>query len=735
MKNHLFVLASPLVLLASGALAQPASPPTAKPAQAAPPAEGKTVGEVVVSGAAPDVRTSIDRTSYNVAKDLQATTGSIGDALRGVPSVEVDVQGNVALRGDPNVTIMIDGKPSGMFKGEGRAAALQSLPADQIERVEVITNPTAAFDPEGGAGVINLITKKTRKPGYSGSLRANYGSEGRANVGGSAGYNSARLTVTADAAYRTDPQKFWLTNEREVLDATGATVLTSRERDISRGDGRIYNGRLSADYDVTAADRLSGELRFIDMKPSVATYEHYEAQDASGALTRVFDRTGEQDFQRRNGEISGTWRRKLEGQDHELVVNGSLERTDLTGDRDQALVTSLPEPPLQARERFSQDTRLDQVELKVDYTRPMPDEAKLKAGYVLQIDENDYLNTAARGLAGGPLVPDLNFSNRFTYDQTVHQAYATYERPFGDFTVLAGLRVESVEIDINQITTNIQATNDYTEAYPSLHLAYQLGEGERLSASYSRRVQRPNANDLNPFLVYIDPANYRRGNPDLKPQITDSFEAAWQKRDGGTLYIGTLFYRVSHDGVIDVTEDIGQGILVTTRENAGQVRTAGLELVANGRLSKTITYNLSGNVGWQELDAGDLGFAETRDGFTVGGRANLNWQVTSKDFIQLNGFVNGERLTAQGYRKASGLLNLGYRHKFSDKVSGVVTVQDVLNTFKDVQVIDTDTLRDRTVRDGNFRGVFVGLTWTFGGQGKAARDPGFDFGGGGGPPG
>jgi outer membrane receptor protein involved in Fe transport len=729
-------MASPAVLLASPAVAQPApaKPPTSAAAKPAAKDEGRTVGEVVVSGAAPDVRTSIDRTSYNVAKDLQATTGSIGDALRSVPSVEVDVQGNVALRGDPNVTIMIDGKPSGMFKGEGRAAALQSLPADQIERVEVITNPTAAFNPEGGSGVINLITKKTRKPGYSGNLRANYGSEGRANLGGSVGYNAAKLTVTADAGYRTDPQKFWSVDERQVLDAAGNTVLASRDDSLSRGDGRIYNGRVSADYDVTAADRLSGEVRYIDMKPSVTGYEHYEATDAAGALARVFDRFGHQEFQRRNGEVSGTWRRKLAGQDHELVVNGSLEKTEMTAARDSTLTVSRPGLQ-QTIERFGNDTTLDQVEIKVDYTRPLPGEAKLKAGYALQIDENDYFNSAARGPTPETVAPDLNFTNRFTYDQTIHQVYATYERPFGDLTVLAGLRLEAVEIDLNQVTSNIQAGNDYTEAYPSLHLAYQLGEGERLSASYSRRVQRPFAQDLNPFLIYIDPFNYRRGNPDLKPQITDSFEAAWQKRSGGTLYIGTLFYRVAHDQVIDVIEDLGGGVLLTTRDNAGQVRTAGLELVANGRLSKAITYNLNGNAGWQELDAGGLGFADKRDGFTVGGRANLNWQVTAKDFVQLNGFMNGKRLSAQGYRKASGLLNLGYRHKFSDQLSGVVTVQDVLNTFKDTQVIDTGTLRDRVVRDGNFRGVFVGFTWTFGGQGQKPREPGFDFGGGAGQPG
>lgn len=734
MNRAIFILAAPAMLLASPALGQAPASGAAKAPPAAAKSDPKTVGEVVVSGAAPDVRTSIDRTSYNVAKDLQSTTGSIGDALRNVPSVEVDVQGNISLRGDSNVTIMIDGKPSGMFRGEGRAAALQSLPADQVERVEVITNPSAAFNPEGGAGVINLVTKKTRKPGYSGSARANYGSEGRANMGVTGGYNSAKLTVTGDLAYRTDPQKFWSHDRREVFDPVSGVFLKSRDDSLGRGDGRIYNGRLSADYDITKSDRLSGELRYINMKPSVTGYQHYEADNAAGALARVFDRVGHQDFVRENGEVSGTWRRKFKGDDHDLVVNGGFERTNMTGERDSTLFNRFPTIS-QSFERFSSDTRLDQIELKADYTRPMPGESKLKAGYALEIDNNDYDNFGARGPTEGTVVTDPNFTNRFEYDQTIQQVYGTYEHPFGDLTVLAGLRVEAVQVDIDQVTTNIQAENDYVRAYPSLHLAYKLSDEQRVSASYSRRVQRPFAQDLNPFLVYIDPYNYRRGNPNLKPQISDSFEAAWQRRSGGTLYIATLFYRQTHDGVTDVVQDLGGGVLLTTRENAGQGRSAGLELVANGRLSPKITYNINGNVGWQQLEAARLGFPEKRDGVTLGGRANLNWQVTSKDFVQFNGFMNGKRLTPQGYRKASGLLNIGVRHKFNDSVSGVVTIQDVLNTFKDEQVIDTPVLRDRVVRDGNFRGIYLGLTWTFGGQGQKPRDPGFDFGGGGGPPG
>lgn len=201
---------------------QPAKPTTPKPKADA------TVGEIVVQGAPPPIRLDVDKKSYSLSGDLQATTGSISDVLRNVPSVEVDVQGNVALRGDPNVTIMIDGKPSGLFRGEGKAQALQSLPADQIERIEVITNPSAAYNPEGTGGVINLITKKTAKPGANGSLRANLGTGGRMNAGVSGTYRNGRLTLTGDASVRHDKPGQQYTGVRALIDpASGAVLVDS----------------------------------------------------------------------------------------------------------------------------------------------------------------------------------------------------------------------------------------------------------------------------------------------------------------------------------------------------------------------------------------------------------------------------------------------------------------------------------------------------------------------------
>jgi len=726
-------ICAPVLLAAAPAAAQqpaPAPAPKAAPAQPAPAKPDGTVQEVTVTGQSREApRLDIDRRSYGVANDLQATTGSISDALRSVPSVEVDVQGNVALRGDTNVTIMIDGKPSGMFQGEGRAQALQNIPADQIERVEVITNPSAAFDPNGSAGIINLVTKKTRKLGPQGSMRANVGSSGRQNGGVSGSYRNGKLTLAGDASYRHDSIKQDYDRERETADPTVGGVRRSQLDGTQGGRVNVTNLRGQVDYDPTDKTRLTAELRYLKVDFEDRQSETFFETSATGVPTRDYDRFG---HQRQKRPVTGATLRFKHtfGDDHELSADFSRELTDVSIRRDFLSVSRLPTGSLY--EAFTYDTRFWETLGKVEYSRPLGDGVKLKLGYSYDADDNDYDNRGVRGTSEATAAPDPALINLFKFDQEIHAAYATYERPVGDLTVLAGLRVEAVSIDLNNVTQNLRAENDDVSLYPSLHLSYRLSDAQKLKASYSHRIQRPQPQEYNPFRVYQDPQNYREGNPDLKPQQTHSYELGYEYRKSGTMYLATLYYRDVRDAVNDVTRDIGGGVFVTTRENIGKSRSAGLELVANGKLGRKVSYNVSGNLFWSEIDAASLGFGSAqRDTVTTFGRANLNWTVTDKDFVQVNAFMNGKRLTPQGYFQPTAMLNLGFRHKFSDQLSGVITAQDVLNSFRFKSVLRTPTLRDTQRFIPTNRGVFIGFTYAFGG-GKA-RDS-FDFGQGGGAP-
>lgn len=713
------------------AKAPPAKAPAAKGASASKaPAAAKTVDAITVTGASQNgFRSSIDRRSYGVANDLAATTGSISDALKNIPSVEVDVQGNVSLRGDANVTIMIDGKPSTLFKGPGGAQALQALPADQIERVEVITNPSAQFSPEGAAGIINLITKQSRRAGQSGSVRANIGTAGRRNMGVSGAYNSNKLTLSSDASWRHDPQHSVGEDVFTSIDPAAVQKTTTAIDSSVRGPLEIWNVRLGADYDPDPATRFSGEVRYNNFTFHQDSLQEIATVDARDTVIQALDSSGKARSDRANGAAALGFRRKFAGDDHTLSMNLNREHTDERNDNDFTNVNLVPASPDLFRAIRGRNG-LDQTELKADYNRPFAEGARLKTGYYYRLEDNDYDNLGLIGTSLATAALDTTQTNRYVYRLQINAGYATYEKPVGDWTVLGGLRLEDVRLDLDQVTLRQTNSQAYTRLYPTLHLADRISDVQQLVLSYSERIQRPGPQDLNAFR-FVGTTSARQGNPDLKPQITHSFEAGWQYRAAGTFYLATLYYRLNDAGVTDVVSDLGNGILLTSKANLSQSVNAGLELVANGHVTKTVSYNVSSNVYWNEIDATQiplgpgLGFGTKRSALAVGGRASLNWQATPKDLFQINVQMNARKLLPQGYQDPMTLVFLGYRHKFNDSLSGVVTVQDPTNSYRFRQVLDTPLLHQINEGRGRIQAAFVGLTYSFGAAQK--RPQTFDF--------
>jgi outer membrane receptor protein involved in Fe transport len=733
-RTKLSLLAAMATVAAPGAVLAQASPPPPPAAPSAPAQDSSTqaptVKGVTVTATSGGFQSSIDRRSYDITTDLQATHGSIADALRNVPSVDVDLQGNVALRGDRSVTIMVDGKPSGMFRGPGAGQMLQSLPADQFERVEVLTNPSAAMSPEGSGGVINLITKKKRKPGHSGSVRSAIGTGGRWNTGVSGAYNNGKLTLSGDASLRHDAQFPKTIDQRTDLDAHGDPDNLSRA--VTRGHGAltIWNARVSADYNINDQNRISAEARYSDFTFGMNNVEDIAAHTPAGAPTQAFNRTGRFNNDRSDGEASATWRRSFSGEGHELVVSASRERTVF--DNSQAYDNSsvLPAAPT-VFNAFSGDNRLTRTELKADYVRPFANGAKLKAGYDYTDDDSADANSGLVGASAATAVNDPTQTDLFKLDQSVQAAYVTFEQPLGKLTALGGLRLESARLDINSVTTPLRARNDYVRLYPSLHLGYKLSDNQDLTLSYSQRINRPSAQDLNPFRVVADPFHIAQGNPTLQPQETQSYEAGYQYKQGQTYYLATLYYRQTDKGITDLVTDLGGGVQLSTRENLAKSKFLGLELVASGHLGKSLSYNVSSNLYWNQIDPNglpaSLGANEVRETASAGGRGNLTWTLTPKDTFQLNAAVIGKRLTPQGYISPMPIVNVGYRHKFNDQFALVFTAQDTLASYKSHEVIITPTFREQIDNRARTQAAFLGLTYTFGAGPK--REPGFDFNG------
>ncbi len=735
------VIAGLVVAPAGVAAAQ--SAPTQSPQTQAAPAQGapapktdakkpdakakepkSTTVEGVTVTAQDTVRSSIEKRSYDVSKDLQVSTGSVADVLRNVPQVEVDLQGNVSLRGDSNVTIMVDGKPSAMMKGPNAGQVLQSMPAGQIARVEVITNPSAAYSPDGTAGIINLVTKATTKPGVTAGARAAIGSGGRYNGGVNGSWKRGKLSLSGDASIRHDLQITEVLDSRDGTNPGGGSFST-RSPSNSRGAADSRLARTSLDYDVNPKLRLSAETHFNGLDYHQGSTSQLFSGVSPTTLVDVFDRSGAFDLTRNNVGASTSLRQVFPGDEHTLLASLTADRT--YDDRRQHYNDFGPaNVPPTTFERLRTEDVQDVEQFKVDYTRPTGKMGKLKLGVDLQGTQQRTDNTGVRGPTEATAVNDPTRTDLFLFHQTVNAAYVTYEQPIGKLTVLGGLRVEDVRITADDRTSAQRNENNYTRLYPTLHLGWQLDDHQQLGASYSKRVQRPFSGDFNPFRQIIDPFNLRAGNPNLQPQITQSYEGSWQYRAGPAFYLATLFYRQNEKGFTDVSRDIGGGVILTTKENLTAGRNGGLEFVANGRLLKNVTYSASGNVAWTEIDATGLGFAGTRSATSVSGRGTVNWQVTPKDLVQWNGFMQGKQLTAQGYRAPLGGMNIGYRHKFDDHLSLVMTSQDPFGILHFRQVIDTPVLHERVDVQPKVRAFFIGFAYTFAGRG--GREQQFDYG-------
>lgn len=711
------VIAAACLTAAAPALAQTsAQTPAPKPAptQTPKPADA-TVSSVNVNGARQEVETAIDRRSYSVANDLQAKTGNIADVLRNVPSVQVDVNGNLTLRGDGGVTVLVDGKPSVLFSRDTLAAALQSTPADQVERIEVITNPSAEFKADGSAGIINLVMKKAKGGGRTGSIRAGVTSTGSGSATLAHGFNSDKLSVVDSLSLRHDRRKQSTDYERR--DASGADQ--DALRGVNQQDGA--NGRVSLDYDVSPKTRLTATLSGAWQEGEQDYTDQFIHLNSAGATTSARTRDTDMSQGAHQVQLDLGMRRKTDKD--EVSVRANYGQASNYNNRLDLTTLTAPAPGTLAQTTYRTiDT--SRASLSADYQNKLEGGSQLKAGYLLEYNDGTLNQTGQAGTSIAALGPDPSQSLFYEIDETHHQAYVTLQRKFGQVTALGGLRGEAVDLDMRLPALASRTGQNYTRLYPTLHLSWPLGDGRNLTASYSKRVSRPSPPDLLPFRLQQGPNSFSEGNPNLQPQETHSFEFGYEKRKGAASLLATAYYRQTDNAFSVVITDLGNGSFLQTRANLGHQTNAGLELVLGNKLTPKLTYNLSANGYWTEIEAPGLGYA-SRSSFATYGRANLNWQVTPKDFVQINVFANGKSLLPQGYGKPTWSGNIGYRRTVNDKVSVMLTVQDPFRTLKNELVLDTATVKDRRISRGDGRVASLTLVWNF--AGKPRSDTSFDF--------
>lgn len=669
------------------------------------------------------VYNSLDRKVYDVGKDITSTTGSTSDLLQNIPSVEVDVEGNVSLRGDNGVQILINGKPSAMMEGSNRAAVLEQMSVDNIERIEVITNPSAKYKPDGTGGIINIVLKRERSLGSYVSTRLNVGNDDRYNAGVTAHYNHGKYTLRGSASVRQDDRGRSGREIRSRFDNNSA-LLSSTAQDStenSRPFSRV--AQFGAEYQLSADTKLGASLSFDDRELRGHSRENNVTRDATGAVTRDYERLRTGPESEKETEFELTFEHKFPSGDRKL--SGELSHGSSREKKDE-LASNLSRlagvaPTFDARSERNEETQTD---LSVDYVHPFSAGAKLELGYEFEREKTDIdFRASVLDPVSNQWIVDPQTTNRFVHDSQINAVYATFGRPFGKFGVLGGLRYEQASIKTDQRAVGLKNTNDYIDVYPSVHLSYRITDAHQLQLSYSHRVNRPDGDDLNPFPQYDDPFDRHAGNPNLKPENTHSIEGGYQYENDGVSYLASLYVRQQNQGITDVTRYIDANTLLTTPENLATSRSAGLELGATRRIGDRLALNFSANAYRSEINAANLGFSARRSAFAWDAKLNTSWDATDQLVLQLTTSYRARRLTAQGERQPSASANLGLRYNLKDKRTALVfTASDLFNSMKDRTLIDTPTLKGETTRRRSSQIFYVGIIYSFGKSGKKSPE-------------
>jgi outer membrane receptor protein involved in Fe transport len=710
------------------ALAWAQSAVAAPPALATPSAAA-SVEEITITAQRPTQQTLLDRKVYSVTTDLQATTGVAADILNKIPSLSVDADGAVSLRGDSNVTILIDGKPSAQFNGPAQGLSLLQFPASDIDRVEVLTHPPAQYKAEGSGGVINIVTRKTRRPGLTGAARASLGDKRRFVTGLDLAYNNGPLRLSGGASLRQEAKQRVVGSDRTTTDPTLGPV---RARQTS--DERFRR----------LIPSVQGDLTY-DMNPRSTLGASFSHRELSG--NRYFDQHDAKALPA--GPPLGVSDRHSDGHEWSVSDSKGLTFEQKLWRPQETLSLSLQRSATRERERYAyrntfalpvadptfDDLRLSldlvKTEASIDYDLPLSGDRDLKLGYAFEADRNafdnvgDTLDPATRAPT-----PDPAVTNHFRYRQEVSAAYADYRTSLGSLRLDAGLRLEAARVATRQITGDVAGGWHDVAAYPTLHVERALNADDKLTAAIARRVTRPDPEALNPFADHQDTHNLRAGNPNLRPQQTWSLEAGYSHA-GARNYGATAYYRIDRNSVTDIVQPISDDVVLTTKANLPRRRSAGLEFNVAGRLIRELTYGLSGNAFYAEIDGRSLGAPApgSKNGLKsntgVNLKLNLDYRPTRRDAAQISIIRTARRLTPQGSLDAANLVNLGYKHDFRPDLSAVATVSDLFDSQKIVRRNASPDFAETYTRHQFGRVAYVGLVYSFGGRKKDR--PAFEY--------
>lgn len=698
--------------------------------------DAKQLNEVTVTGQRATMKLEVDRKSFDVGQLISNAGQSASDVLDNVPSIEVDNDGNVSLRGNSSVEVWINGKASGLTS-DNRAQILQQLPAESIERIEVIDNPSAKFSAEGSAGIINIVLKKDRKAGYYGSVQAGGDTRGGANTSFNVNYNSRLIDSYINLGYRHRANTGHMESQQ-----TSDTYNQTYDSD-SKQRGNNFFTRAGVTLHATTKDdfSLSGMLMHGGGNSHSYTPYIYTAV-ANGLNNYQLDRINRSrtGMDMRYGEFN--YRHSFNDK-HFIDFTADLSSWKMNGDnwyQDSTVVVGIDDVTYsyQYRPQYINNHR---KELKLEYENQVTKNFKIEAGYNGNFSrentpQESYMDNTS--FDGTNASEDKLFFNRFIYKQDLHAFYTTLSYKFGALSLMGGLRGEYWRVNTESYTWEQEHDaslreqpfkKDYFQLFPSVFMSWQMTETQQLQLNYTRRLRRPWGGQLNSFRDTRDATTVSFGNPYLTPEFSNSFSLNYLKQWNDHSLLVSAYYRPTTDVIQRISyKNKEDGLFYQTSMNVAKSVSTGLEMTVKNKLWRILDLTTSANAYYYRLN----GFSYDIDGQTVTGNSDHNFTWNARmtaslmlpyDIsIQTTGRYTARQVITQGYRKANYSIDFGARKNFFNKLFTLsVNCRDLLDSRRFETFTSGPNFTRHQINRRGGRRVSMTLTWNFGNMKQKKR--------------
>lgn len=698
--------------------------------------DAKQLNEVTVTGQRATMKLEVDRKSFDVGQLISNAGQAASDVLDNIPSIEVDNDGNVSLRGNSSVEVWINGKASGLTS-DNRAQILQQLPAESIDRIEVIDNPSAKFSAEGSAGIINIVLKKDRKAGYYGSVQAGGDTRGGANTSFNVNYNSRLIDSYINLGYRHRANTGHMESQQ-----TSDTYNQTYDSD-SKQRGNNFFTRAGVTLHATTKDdfSLSGMLMHGGGNSHSYTPYIYTAV-ANGLNNYQLDRINRSrtGMDMRYGEFN--YRHSFNDK-HFIDFTADLSSWKMNGDnwyQDSTVVVGIDDVTYsyQYRPQYINNHR---KELKLEYENQVTKNFKIEAGYNGNFSrentpQESYMDNTS--FDGTNASEDKLFFNRFIYKQDLHAFYTTLSYKFGALSLMGGLRGEYWRVNTESYTWEQEHDaslreqpfkKDYFQLFPSVFMSWQMTETQQLQLNYTRRLRRPWGGQLNSFRDTRDATTVSFGNPYLTPEFSNSFSLNYLKQWNDHSLLVSAYYRPTTDVIQRISyKNQEDGLFYQTSMNVAKSVSTGLEMTVKNKLWRILDLTTSANAYYYRLN----GFSYDIDGQTVTGNSDHNFTWNARmtaslmlpyDIsIQSTGRYTARQVITQGYRKANYSIDFGARKNFFNKLFTLsVNCRDLLDSRRFETFTSGPNFTRHQINRRGGRRVSMTLTWNFGNMKQKKR--------------